>query len=326
MKRKALPEVLIYQTKSGSIELKGDFDQETLWANLQQLANLFETDKSGISRHINNIYGSGELKRKSTVAKIATVQIEGSRKVVRKVEYFNLDLILSVGYRVNSTKATKFRQWATKTLRQHILRGYTLNKKRIAKNYDNFLKAIDEVKKLLPESTSLSSDSALELAKMFASTWLSLDTYDKGKLPVTGINASQVKVTVENISKVLQTLKTELISRNQASELFGKEREPGNLNAIIGSIFQSFDNQDLYPTVEEKAAHLLYFVVKDHPFVDGNKRNGAYLFVWFLQKTKLLNTDRLTPDALTALTLLVAESKPVDKPRVVGLILLLLQK
>lgn len=326
MKRKVAERGLIYQSSTGSVEVKIDRKSETVMLTQTQVASLFGVRKAAISKHVKNIFAVHELEKRVTVSILETVQSEGGRKVTRKVEYFNLDLILSVGYRVNSTKATKFRQWATKTLRQHILQGYTFNKKRITRNYANFLKAIDEVKKLLPERSVLTSDNALELAKMFASTWLSLDTYDKGKLPTSGINAAEVKVTIENISSVLQTLKTELVANKQASDLFGKERESGSLNAIVGNVFQSFDNHDLYPTVEEKAAHLLYFVVKDHPFVDGNKRNGAYLFIWFLQKTKLLNINKFGPDALTALTLLVAESRPTDKPKIIGLILLLLKK
>jgi len=217
-------DMIIYQGKSGAIELRGDFKKETLWASLQQIADLFETDKSGISRHIKNIYRTKELDRKATVAKNATVQQEGNRVVTREVEFFNLDIVLSVGYRVNSAKATAFRQWATKTLRQHILEGYTVNKKRIAQNYNTFLQAVEDVKKLLPTEGQIKSEDALELVKLFARTWFSLDAYDKETLPKGGVTQKQVKITEHALADALCLLKTELMAKKEASELFGIEK------------------------------------------------------------------------------------------------------
>jgi len=319
-------EIIIYQTKQGEIEFKGDIQKETLWANLQQIADLFETNKSGISRHINNIYKSKELERESTVAKIATVQTEGKRTVEREIEYYNLDLILSVGYRVNSKVATKFRQWATKTLRQHIIKGYTINRKQIAKNYKEFLQVVESVKKLLPQGDQLKAQDALELIKLFAQTWLSLDAYDKSKLPKIGVSKKQVLITAEELTEALKQLKADLLKKQEASELFGQERNKDAIAGIVGTVFQSVFGRDAYETLEEKAAHLLYFIVKNHPFVDGNKRSGAFAFVWFLNKAGLLRKEKISPEALTALTLLVAESKPQDKERVIGLILQLLKE
>lgn len=317
--------LVIYQAKNGAIEFKGDFKKETLWASLQQVADLFETDKSGISRHINNIYKTNELRKTSTVAKIATVQQEGNRQVKREIEYFNLDLILSVGYRVNSKKATIFRQWATATLRSHIVNGYTINPARIAENYDVFMQAVEDVKKLSIGKDSIQTDQVLELVKTFASTWFSLDAYDKSKLPQIGSNKKQVEITVSDLVKAITELKRDLILKKEATELFAQEKNEGNLAGIVGNVFQSFGGEDLYPTIEEKAAHLLYFVIKNHPFNDGNKRSGAFAFVWFLQKTQLLNKQKMTPETLTALTLLIAESKPNEKDRMLGLVLLLLK-
>jgi len=319
-------EILIYQGNNGEIEFKGDLKRETLWANLQQISKLFDTDKSGISRHIKNIYYSKELDKKSTVAKIATVQTEGERTVKREVEYYNLDLILSVGYRVNSNTATKFRQWATKTLRQHIIQGYTINKKRISQNYTEFLRSVETVKKLLPESGQMRAEDALELVKMFADTWISLDAYDKSALPKLGQNKRQVSVTSLELTDALNKLKQDLIRKNEATELFAQEKDINAVEGIVGSVFQTAFRQDAYETLEEKAAHLLYFIVKNHPFTDGNKRSGAFAFVWFLNKTGLLRKDKMSPEALTALTLLVAESKSKDKEQIIGLILQLLKK
>jgi prophage maintenance system killer protein len=319
-------ETVIYQGKSGAIEFKGDFEEETMWASLQQIADLFETDKSGVSRHIRNIYKADELELKATVAKIATVQKEGKREILRNIEIYNLDMILSVGYRVNSKKATVFRQWATKTLRAHITDGYTINKKRLAKNYDTFLKAVEDVKKLLPAEGQVKAKDVMELVTLFASTWFSLDAYDKTALPQTGATKKKVSVTAEQLTKAISNLKSELIAKKEATDLFAQEKRAGSIEGIVGNIFQSFGEQDLYPSVEEKAAHFLYFFVKNHPFNDGNKRSGAFAFVWFLQKAKILDMRRLTPEALTVLTLLVAESDPKDKTRMIGLILILLQK
>ena len=166
----------------------------------------------------------------------------------------------------------------------------------------------------------------MELIKMFASTWLSLDAYDKETLPKKGATRKQVKITAANITGALSELRNELIAKKEASDLFGQERQKDSAAGIIGNIFQSFGGADLYPSAEEKAAHLLYFMVKNHPFIDGNKRSGAFAFVWFLRQARILDTTRLTPEALTALTLLVAESNPKDKDRMIGLVLMVLKK
>ena len=227
---------------------------------------------------------------------------------------------------MNSKKATAFRQWATKTLRTHIVDGYTINKTRIAKNYDAFLQTVAEVKALLPKGTAIDTESILELVTLFADTWLSLDAYDKDVLVTKGATKKSVKITGEMFAEALVVLKESLISKDEATDLFATERERGSLGGIIGNVMQSFGGKDVYPTVEEKAAHLLYFVIKNHPFLDGNKRSGAYAFVWFLAKAKVLDMTRITPPALTAITLLVAESDPTHKDRMIGLVLTLLSK
>jgi prophage maintenance system killer protein len=168
--------------------------------------------------------------------------------------------------------------------------------------------------------------STLELIKLFANTWFSLDAYDKSTLPTSGVTKKQVKITADDLRKAFLELKRELIMTGQVTELFGAERESGGVAGIVGNIFQSFGGKDLYQSAEEKAAHLLYFVIKNHPFTDGNKRSGAFAFVWFLKITHLLNPASITPEALTALTLLVAESDPKHKDRMIGLVLLLLKK
>lgn len=311
--------IIIYQAKSGAIELKGDLKKETLWASQAQIVGLFEVDQSVVSRHIRNIFKDGEIDQESNMQKM---HIANSDK---PVFFYSLDVVLAVGYRTNSKVAMQFRQWATKTLRQHILEGYTVNKKQLAKNYRAFLQTVEDVKKLLPKNGEIKAEDTLELIKLFASTWFSLDAYDKEFFPKKGITKKRVRVTAESFAKALKKLKQELIAGKGASEFFAAERAEGCLAGIIGNVFQSFGGKDLYPTAEEKAAHLLYFIVKNHPFVDGNKRSGAFAFVWFLKKAGILDINRLTPEALTALTLLVAESNPKDKDRMVGLVLMMLK-
>ncbi len=325
-KKKTFNSIVVYQTKAGAIDLRGDFRGETIWASLNQIAGLFDTDKSGVSRHIRNIFESKELDQKRTVANFATVRNEGERSIERKIEYFNLDLILSVGYRVNSKKATVFRQWATKTLRQHITKGYTINPKVVKNNYAEFQKAIENIKQLLPAGSSIDHASVLELVSVFADTWLSLDAYDKDELVSSGATKKSVIVTAEQLTSGLSDFRDILIKKGEATEIFGQEKMAGNIAGIIGNVMQSFGGKSLYPTIEEKAAHLLYFMIKNHPFTDGNKRSGAYAFIWFLKKTGVLDTSKMTPPALTVITLFIAESDPKHKDKMVRLVLQLLKK
>lgn len=320
MKSKSAP--VIYQAKNGEIEFRGDLEHDTVWGNLQQIADLFGRDKSVISRHIKNVFRSGELSENSVVAKIATTAADGK---TYQVDYYNLDMILSVGYRVDSRQSTRFRIWATKTLKQHLLKGYTINKKQIGKNYEKFMQAVSNTKALLPAGHKVKAEDALEIIKAFANTWFSLAAYDKDSLPKSGTKKRRVKLTAKELSDALLELKKDLLKKKEATNLFGKERQPGNLKGIVGNVLQSAFGKDVYTTKEEKDAHLLYFIVKDHPFVDGNKRNGAFAFVWFLRKSGILQAS-LTPEALTALTLLVAESDPKNKSKLIALIVLLLNE
>ncbi len=319
-------EVIIYQNKEGSISFRGDFEKETIWATLDQMARLFGRDKSVISRHLKNIFKEGELVMGTTVAKNATVQIEGSREVIREIEYYNLDAIISVGYRVNSKTATQFRQWATKTLRQHIVRGFTINSERIGQNYTAFMKAVQQVQAVLPAGEVMDGKEVLELVKLFADTWFSLDAYDKELLTPTKVSKKKVQLTAKELVDSLTVLKRELLKKGEATENFAQPRTAQSLEGIVGNVMQSFGGQAVYPTVESKAAHLLYFIIKNHPFVDGNKRSGAYAFVWFLRKARVLDMKRLSPTALTALTLLIAESNPADKEKVTALVAMLIAK
>jgi death-on-curing family protein len=319
----------IYQAKNGAIELQFDNKQETFWANLNQIAEVFGVQKAAISKHLKNIYQEKELEKKATVSILETVQKEGKREVSRKIEYYNLDAIISVGYRINSQKATKFRIWATKTLKQHITKGYTINKKVLQKNYQEFLKTVEDIKLLAKNNEQIKSDDILELIKTFSSTWFNLESYDKQNFPKKG-KIKNKKVDFEDLAKTLyqeiEILKKDLIQKKEATEMFAQEKNKEALKGILGNVFQSAFGQDIYDTIEEKASHLLYFIIKNHPFTDGNKRTGAFSFIWFLQKMDFDFIGKISPETLTALTLLIAESNPKDKEKIIGLVLLLLKK
>jgi hypothetical protein len=323
MKKLSQIDTIIYQSKSGALALKTDKQHETIWLTQNQMASLFDVQKAAISKHLKNIFDSDELKEKATVSILETV---AKNNKVYKIKYFNLDAVLSVGYRINSKKATHFRQWATKTLREHIQKGYTINRDRIKSNYEDFLKAVSDVKSLLPVNSIVDHGSLLELITLFADTWFSLDAYDKDILVTQGATKKKAVLTADKLTHALTELKQNLIAKGEATELFGAERDRDSVSGIVGNIMQSFDGEDLYSTIEEKAAHLLYFIIKNHPFVDGNKRSGAYAFVWFLRQAKILDVTRITPPALTALTLLIAESLPKDKDKLIGLVCAALKK
>ncbi len=312
--------VVIYQAKNGAIELRGDFTRETIWATQTQIADIFNIDRTVATKHIGNILKIKEVDEKSNVQKMHIANSDKS------VAFYSLDIILAVGYRANSARAIQFRQWATKTLRSYIIDGYAINKNRIAKNYAQFLSVVENLKKLLPAGSIVEAGDAVELVSLFTDTWLSLDAYDRDALPKGKLTKKKVELTVEKITGSLAELKAELARKSEVTDIFGMERSKGSVAGIIGNVMQSFGGRELYESAEEKAAHLLYFMVKNHPFVDGNKRSGAFTFVWFLKQANILDVSKLTSSALTALTILVASSDPKDKEKVVSLILNLIAK
>lgn len=314
--------IIIYQTESGEIKLRADLKEETVWANLDQIASLFNRDKSVISRHISNVFKEGELERETVVAKNATTASDGK---IYQVDYYNLDMIISVGYRVNSNVATKFRKWATKTLKDHIVKGYTINKSRIQENYEHFLKDVESIKLLSSGKANIKSDDVLELVKIFASTWFSLDAYDKESFSQKGFTKKTIKVEAKELYADILKLKEDLIKKGEATSFFAQERTGNSFEGIFGNVFQSAFGEDVYGSIEEKVAHLLYFIVKDHPFVDGNKRSAAFSFVWFLRKAKIDFMEVITPQVLATLTLLVAESNSKEKDKIIGFIILILK-
>jgi len=310
---------LIYQTKDGAINLKTDNDKENVWANQSQISELFKIDQSVVSRHVRKVFSDEELDQKSNMQKMHIAKSD------KPVAHYSLDVILAVGYRTNSKTAVDFRKWATKTLKSHIVDGYTINKKHIAKNYKTFVKALEGIKESLSDKDlDLKPSFAIDLVKGFAETWLSLDAYDKNNLKIDDITREHITLSAKDLKSEIAKLKAELIGKKEATKIFAMEKSEGSLEGIIGNIMQSFDGIDLYESLEEKAAHLFYFIVKNHPFTDGNKRSGAFSFVWFLQQFSLIDVNKIDPQTLTALTLLIAESHPKDKDKMVSLVMMLL--
>ena len=320
MKKKNLnKEIVIYQAPSGAIELRGDISRETIWATQAQIVELFGVDQSVVSRHVRNIFKDGEVQQKSNMQKMHITKSD------KPVILYSLDAILSVGYRTNSKVAIEFRKWATKTLREHITMGYTINRKRIAQNYDIFMKAVADIQTLLPEHITLDPKTVLELIKEFASTWVSLNAYDKETLAPIGTTKKSVWLSGEELWTAIGNLKDTLMKKGEATEIFAQERSQGSIAGIIGNVMQSFGGKPVYASVEEKAAHLLYFMVKNHPFTDGNKRSGAFAFIWFLRKARAKKARAINPATLTALTLLIAESNPKKKDQMTALVTQLLK-
>ncbi len=319
-KRTNKNQIVIYQSKNGGIEIKKDINLDTLWATQVDIGKLFEKDQSVISRHIKGIFKDKEIDQKSNMQKM---HIANSDK---PVVFYSLDIILAVGYRANSKRAIEFRRWATKILKAHITKGFTINPKVIKNNYAEFQKAIENIKQLLPASSSVDRESVLELVSAFADTWLSLEAYDKDDLIGKGETKKSVDLTAKQLHEALVQFKNELQKNKTISKIFALEKQSGSVDGIVGNIMQSFGGKQFYATVEEKAAHLLYFMVKNHPFTDGNKRCGAFAFAWFLKKAGLLESRQITSPALTALTIIVAESAPKQKEKIIRLILQLLKK
>ncbi len=319
-------EIVFYQAEDGESSFEVSLYKESVWLSLNQMVELFGRDKSVVSRHLNNIFKSGELKRNEVVAKNATTAADGK---TYQVDYYSLDAIISVGYRVNSIRGTQFRIWATSVLKDHLIKGYTINERRLAeKGLVEMEQTVALLSRTLQHHELITDEgkAVLDVITRYAKSWTLLLQYDEDQLELSKkSNPAKHALDYQQVKGAIATLKTELITRGEASDLFGQERE-GHLQGILGSINQTFDGEDLYPNVEEKAAHLLYFVIKDHPFSDGNKRIGSFLFLLFLGENQLLERSGINENGLVALALLVAESDPGQKELMVRLLLNLLQQ
>jgi prophage maintenance system killer protein len=315
-------EIVIYQTPDGVAELDVRLEQDTVWLTQKQIAELFGTEIPAISKHIRNIVKDGELEENATVSILEIVQKEGKRSIVRQVSHYNLDMILSVGYRVNSKNATKFRIWATTVLKGYIVKGYAINEKIKSKQYEELKQTLQLFSNVI-QSKVLTNDEATGLLRVIADYTYALDTldrYDYQQLAVEKTtDEEKFRATYENAMGAIVQLKNKFDS----SDLFANEKDQ-SFKSSINTIYQTFDGKDLYPSIEEKAAMLLYLITKNHSFSDGNKRIAAFLFLWFLEKNGILykpNGLRLIENnTLVALTLMIAESRTEEKDVIVKVV------
>lgn len=310
--------IRIYQSENGAVEVR--LDDETVWLRQEQMALLFGRERSVVSKHLRNVFAEGELEEKSNVQ---ILHIAGSDKPVK---FYNLDVIISVGYRVKSVQGTRFRQWATQVLRTHLAQGYTLNQQRLKANARELEAALLLVRKAA-QSAQLQADTGrglVDIVTRYAQTFLLLQRYDEGLLTEPPEQPGGVLPSLSEARAALSNLKAGLLARGEATELFARERGEG-LAALLGNLDQTVFGEPAYPSVEAKAAHLLYFVIKNHPFADGNKRSGAFLFVDFLNRNgRLLDAQGvpvINDIGLAALALLVAESDPAQKETMIRLVM-----
>jgi len=315
--------VVIYKSKDGKINLDINFNKETVWLTQEQIGVLFGINRTVATKHINNVFKLGEVSEKGNVQKM---HIANSDKPVK---FYNLDMILAVGYRVNAKKGIEFRKWASNVLKDYVIKGYSLNQNRLKEiGLKEFEESIAFVKNVVrkKELTYDESKGLLNVILNYSHTWSTLQRYDEDKFPDVGkIRSSKFVLTYDTAISYINDLRHNLIHKKEASDLFGKERTKDSLDAIIGNIYQTYSSKELYPTIEEKAAYLLYFIIKDHPFVDGNKRIGAFLFILFLNFNNYLfdkkGEEKIDDNALAAISLLVAESNPRNKDLMIKLIL-----
>ncbi len=318
--------IVIYQNAEKPVEVWLDAGRETVWLSQSQMAEVFDTSTDNIGLHLKNIYSVGELEEPATTEESSVVRQEGRRRVTRQIKHYNLDAIISVGYRVNSRRAVQFRQWATRVLREHLIQGWTLSRRRFEDNARELEAAMALVRKTAqsPELNTESGRGLVDIVTRYTQTFLLLHRYDEGLLAEPKAQPGGQLPTSEEARAALAELKADMVQRGTATELFARERGDG-LDALLGNLDQTVFGDSAYPTVESKAAHLLYFVVKNHPFIDGNKRSAAFLFVDFLHRNgRLLNDqgEQVVNDiGLAALTLLVAESAPANKEVMIRLIM-----
>ena len=321
--------IVIYQTEDGQMQIDVRMENETVWLSQQQMAELFKTDRTSILRHIKNIYKSGELEEKPTCAFFAQVRTEGKRTVNRPIPYYNLDVIISVGYRVNSIRGTQFRIWANRVLKDYLIKGYAVNNKLSQQKFDDLRKLVDVLGRTVKAQEKLTTDEATALIDVVTNYNYALDTLDNYDYERLKINATtkteKFRATYENAMAAIGSLKAKFCG----SQLFGHEKDQ-SFKSSIGQIYQTFDGVELYPSVEEKAAMLLYLVTKNHSFSDGNKRIAATLFLWFMDNNGILyNADgskRIADNTLVALTLMIAESRTEEKDTMVKVVVNLINK
>lgn len=316
-------EIVIYKSPTGP-EIQVKLEKDTVWLDAHLIAQLFDVNRPAIVKHINNIYKTGELDKESTCSILEQVAADGK---IRKMNLYNLDMIISVGYRVNSQRATQFRIWATKTLKEHLVKGYTINEKRLLQT-ENQLQELQGTISFLQEKSKheLLAGQEQEIFNLLANysrTLTLLEQYDKEKLSLIKNTKGRFILKYEEAINVISKIKKDLVAKKEASDLFGQENSD-KFKGILGSIYQTFNKKELYPSLEEKGAHLLYFIIKDHPFVDGNKRIASFLLVYYLDKNDFLyrktGEKKINDNTLTALALLIAVSDPSEKDKLIKII------
>ncbi|MCK4554111.1 virulence protein RhuM/Fic/DOC family protein [Candidatus Parcubacteria bacterium] len=316
--------IVIYKPSKNRVELKVQLEDETVWLSLNQIAELFGRDKSVISRHLRNIFKEKELSKNSVVARIATTAADSK---IYQVEFYSLDAIICVGYRVNSQQATQFRIWATKVLKNYLFKGYAINEKRLLEARNKFNQLQETINFLQKKSKAKllkgQEKEILNLLADYSKTLSLLEKYDKSKLKAGKGQKAKFVLEYENCLGIIVELKKDLMAKKEAGDIFGNEVS-AKFESVAKNLYQTFGNKELYQSIEDKAAHLLYLTIKDHPFIDGNKRIGAFLFVYFLDKNNYLYREggekKINDNALTALALLIAESDPKEKEQMTALI------
>lgn len=320
-------ELVLYKTRDGKTSLELKLKKETIWLSQAQIAALFSTQRPAVTKHLGNIFKTKELDKNSVCSVLEHTASDGK---TYKTKFYNLDAVIAVGYRVNSKKATQFRIWATDVLKDHLLKGYTFNQKRIRKLRDGQLKEFQQAVGLISKTietkqlTGSESSGLLRVITDYASSWLLLQKYDEGQLEAGKSTKAKYFLNYEDAADAVTELKRELTRKKEAGALFGLEKDK-SFQGILGNLNQTYGGEELYRGIEEKAAHLLYFIIKDHPFGDGNKRIGSFLFILFLARNRFLfkknGKRKINDNALVALALLIAESDPKQKDVMIKLII-----
>lgn len=322
--------IAIYQSADGSIATEVRLEGETVWLTQAQMVDLFGKTKQNISLHIRNVFSEGELDEQAVVKESLTTAADGKKY---KTRFYSLDVIISVGYRVKSPEGTRFRIWANRILKDHLVQGYTLNQQRLTQQQENIRqleRTLSLFQQNLIEQASLPEARGLvNVIAGYARTFVLLNQFDSERLPLDNFATTiHYEIREDEALAGIATLKADMLMRSEASELFGNQKDD-SFAGILGNILQSFGGKYLYPSIEEQAAHLLYFVIKNHPFSDGNKRIGAFLFIWFLQRNRHhLKSDgelKINDNALAAIALLVAQSDPAQKQLMIHLIMNLIR-
>ena len=322
-------EIIIYRAEDNSVQLDVRMEHETVWLTQKQIADLFDVKKAAISKHVANIFNQGELSPEATVSKMETVQLEGKRTVVRYMDYYNLDMILSIGYRVNSKRAIAFRQWSTRVLKDYLIKGFAVNDKIRREQLADLRQLVQIVGRTVQSKAIENTDETQAIFDVVLDYTYALDTldnYDYERLTVKETTPEEhFRATYDNAMQTIAALREKF----GGSTLFGNEKDD-SFKSSIGQIYQTFGGKDLYPSVEEKAAMLLYLVTKNHSFSDGNKRIAATLFLWFLNNNGILyredGTKRIADNTLVALTLMIAESRTEEKDTMVKVVVNLINQ